>query len=149
MFSGLIIPCDSIDRLGSGKYALFGTYSQLGVHGRRLIKDMHFYVRITTEFEGKFDGKFRFYDRNGDVNPHPVLEIGFSSQFTQHEKTKAPAVYEIAYTIPKAEFFLNDDADLFQPVELVYDVVLSTNEIELARTTIGVVFRPPLAGVTL
>ncbi len=147
MFSGLIIPCDAIDRLSSGKYALFGTYSQLSVNGRKMVKDLHFYVRITTEFEGKFDGKFRFYDRGEDGNLHPILEVAFSSSFTRLEKTKAPAVYEIAYTIPKAEFYLQDDMDLLQPVELVYDVVLSSNEIELARTTLSVIFRPAPAGV--
>ncbi len=137
MFSGILIPCDAYDRMSSGKFALFGVYNQITVNGRELTKDLNFYARIITEFEGKLDAKIRIYLRSDDANPHPVFDVGFSSALSVVRRTKAPTLYEIGYSLPGAKIVAGPGDD-----DIALDVVLSANSYEIARTTLGVTFAP-------
>lgn len=146
MFSGILLLCDGVDRLSSGKFLIMGTYNNIAVQGWESVHNFTFYCRIMTEYRGKIDFRFRFFRRQeGQIRPD--VDLSLSTEITQSAPVDIPSLnfIELPFQVPQARLVAPDEIKAEgEPAVMFYDVVLSAGEYEIARTSFSVQFIPPV-----
>lgn len=144
MFSGILLLCDGVDRLSSGKFLIMGTYNNVVVQGWERIHDFTFYSRIATDYRGKIDFRFRFFRRQeGQIRPD--VDLSLSTEIPLVGDGPSLNQIEMPFQVPQARLAAPDEIKAAgEPAVMFYDVVLSAGEYEIARTSFSVQFIPPV-----
>ncbi len=144
MFSGMLIPCDSVTKTHDGRFILIGTYSGVNVIGPQMDHTFVFYVRVLSTFTGQLDCKLKAFDRMLGNEGAPIFAASMQFQVNAAPAQEPGAIQtiETQITLPGVKIMLPlEKQALDEPLMTAIDFVLSTNGHEMARTTVSAFFR--------